>query len=317
MNNKNLGILIAVIVVAAAAICFAIVKGNKTPSSASEASSTVSVEPAAATANIPSPENPVVAKVDGKDVVRSEVIAFMRNFPPQMQQMPVETLFPMAVEQVVTAKVVDERAEKVSGLSDDPEVAKRLADAKVQIIRTVYLEKEIEKQLTEDRIKKAYDKFKAEQGKIEEVHARHILVEKEDTAKEIIKKLEGGAKFEDLAKEYSKDPSNKDSGGDLGYFTKDAMVKEFADAAFGGTKGQILKTPVKTQFGYHVVEVLDKRTKPVPSYDDVKPALAAEERRLILNEIVGEWRKKADVVAYDINGNPQKPEEQPKPDAAK
>ena len=327
MNNRNLGILIVAIIIATAAICFTIFKGNKEETAAIQNAAVegASMTPAADPASIPAPtpeqptaDNPVVGTVDGQNILRSEVIAFMRNFPPQMQQMPVEQLFPMALEQVVTAKVVDARAAKETELQNDPEVAKRLAEAKVQIVRTVYLEKEIEKQLTDDKIQKAYDKFKAEQGKIEEVHARHILVEKEETAKEIIAKLEGGAKFEDLAKEYSKDPSNKDTGGDLGYFTKDAMVKEFADAAFAGSKG-VLKTPVKTQFGFHVVEILDKRTKPVPTLEEVKPALAAEERRQILNDMVEGWRKKADVKTLDINGKPivekkaaEAPKEEPK-----
>lgn len=323
MTNKNLGILIAVIVIAAIAGFFAF-KGSKTDTAAeattmATASEAETTEPAAdATSETaektPSENDPVVAKVDGRNVLRSDVVEFMKNFPPQMQQMPVEALFPMALEQVITAKVVDEKAAKDSGLSSDPEVAKRLADAKTQIIRTVFLEHEIEKKVTDDRLKAAYEDFKKAQGNIEEVHARHILVEKEETAKEILSKLESGAKFEDLAKEYSKDPSNKDNGGDLGYFAKEAMVKEFADAAFAMNKGEVSKTPVKTQFGYHIIQVQDKRMKPVPAFEEVKEALAVQERRQILNEVVEEMRKSADVETFDINGKPLKaPEAAPAP----
>jgi len=245
------------------------------------------------------------------------VIEFMKNFPPQMQQMPIESLYPIAVEQVVVGKLVDQRAAKMPELQNDAEVLKRTAIAKDQIIRAVYVENEVNKLLTEDKIKKAYDKFKAEQGKIEEVHARHILVEKEEDAKDIINKLAEGAKFEDLAKEYSKDPSNKDSGGDLGYFTKEAMVKEFADVAFALKKDEVSKTPVKTQFGFHVIQQLDKRMKPVPALEEMKPALAAEERRNILNEMVEGWRAKAKITILDINGKPiekktEVPSEEPK-----
>lgn len=322
MTNKNLGILIAVIVIAAIAGFFAF-KGSKnetvaetTTAAAPEAETT---EPAADAASdtaekTPSENDPVVAKVDGDNVLRSDVVEFMKNFPPQMQQMPVEALFPMALEQVITAKIVDEKASKESDLPSDPEVAKRLADARTQIIRTVFLEHEIEKKVTDDRLKAAYEDFKKAQGNVEEVRARHILVEKEDLAKEIIAKLEGGAKFEDLAKQYSKDPANKDHGGDLNYFTKDAMVKEFADAAFSMQKDEVSKTPVKTQFGYHVVQVLDKRMKPVPAFEEVKEALAVQERSEILNEVVEEMRKSADVETFDINGKPLKaPEAAPAP----
>lgn len=323
MNNKNLGILIVVIAIAAAAICFAVLKGKKAETAAPAETAAVesSIEPAAASPAPaqPTADNPIVATVDGQNVLRNEVVEFTRNFPPQMQQLPPEQLFSIAQEQVVTAKIVDEKAAKVAELQNDPETLRRLAEAKTQIIRTVYLEKEIEKQLTDAKIQKAYDKFKETQGKVEEVHARHILVEKEDEAKDIIKKLEEGAKFEDLAKEHSKDPSNKDNGGDLGYFAKEAMVKEFADAAFAMSKGDVSKTPVKTQFGYHVIKLEDKRTKPVPTLEEVKPALAAETRREILNETVAEWRKKADVTLLDINGKPieKKKEEAPKEETPK
>ena len=311
MNNKNTGILVVVIAIAAAAICFALVKSRApaTTAAPAEISATQSsgVEPAAEAAvppAQPTADNPVVATVNGENILRSDVVEFMKNFPPQMQQMPVEALFPIAQQQVVVAKLVDQRVAKVPELQNDAEVAKRTAEAKKQIVRSVYVENEVNKLMTDDKIQQAYDKFKAEQGKIEEVHARHILVDKEETAKEIIKKLEGGAKFEDLAKEYSKDPSNKDNGGDLGYFTKDAMVKEFADASFGAEKGQVLKEPVKTQFGYHVIEVMDKRTKPVPTLEEVKPMLVAELRREVLNEMVDGWRKDADIKELDINGKP-------------
>lgn len=311
MNNRNTGILVAVILIAAAIIAFAILKSEKTPVAATEnTSSSDSATATVATPAEPTADNPVVAKVDGVNVLRSEVVEFMKNFPAQMQQMPVETLFPIAVEQVVTAKIVDAKAAKGPSLENDPNVLKREAEAKTQIIRAVFLEKEIEKSVTEEKMKAVYDKFKAEQGKIEEVRARHILVATEQAAKDIIAKIEAGEKFEDLAKANSTDPSNKDKGGDLGYFTKDAMVKEFADAAFAMNKDEVSKTPVKTQFGYHVIQVLDKRQRPVPSYEEVKPSAAAEVRKETLEKIVADWRKDADVETFDINGNPvAKPEE--------
>ena len=316
MNNRNLGVMVAVIAVAAGAIGFAVMNNDKAAKETvvSSVTAPAAIEPAAGPTSTPAPtaaatpaaDNPVVAKVDGQNILRSDVVAFAKNFPPQLQQLPAEQLFPIAVEQTVAAKIVDMKASKEKDLSTDPEVAKREADAKVQIVRTVYLEKEVEKRLTDDRIQKAYDKFKADQekNKTEEVHARHILVDSEDKAKDLIKQLQNGAKFEDLAKANSKDTANKDKAGDLGYFTKDAMVKEFADVAFSMNTGDVSKTPVKTQFGWHVIQVIDKRTRPIPTLEEIKPQIAAEERRQILNEIVEEWRKKADVETFDINGKP-------------
>lgn len=325
MTNKNLGILIAVVLIAALVGFFAFnnsknkpvsdVSANAPPVTETASASDMGTASAETAGKAPSESDPVVAKVDGENILRSEVVEFMKNFPPQMQQMPVEALFPMALEQVVTAKIVDEKAAKESDLANNAEVTKRLADARTQIIRTVFLEQEIEKQVTDDRLRKSYDEFRKTQESTPEVRARHILVETEDQAKDIITKLSEGAKFEDLAKQQSKDPSNKDQGGDLGYFGKAMMVKEFADAAFAMDKGEISKTPVKTQFGYHVIEVLDKRNKPVPSFEEVKLALAAEERRKILNEIVEDWRKSASVESFDINGKPIQKQVEVKPAA--
>lgn len=308
MNKKMAVILSGVVIAILAAVGFIVTQKDtaSTPAVvAQESASAANVEPAAAVADekIASADDPVVAKVDGQTILRSDVLEFMGALPPQMKQMPIETIFPMALEQVVNGKIVEEKAEQTD-VSNDPEVAKRMVEAKEQITRAVFMEKEIEKNLSESRIKKAYDKLVAEQGKVEEIKARHILVENEGQAKEIIAKLAAGSKFEDLAKEYSKDTANKATGGDLGYFTKDAMVPEFADATFKMKKGEITKAPIKTQFGFHVVEIEDRRDRPAPDYELVKPQIAANERREILNELVEAWRKKADVEMFDINGKP-------------
>jgi peptidyl-prolyl cis-trans isomerase C len=117
-----------------------------------------------------------------------------------------------------------------------------------------------------------YDQAVKEMGKEEEVHARHILLKTEDEAKAVLADLKKGGDFEKLAKEKSTDPSAKTNGGDLGYFGKGQMVPEFADAAFKLNKGD-LSEPVKSQFGWHVIRSEDKRTKPVPEFDKVKPQL--------------------------------------------
>lgn len=319
MNKKMVGVLVLAVLatVAVIALISAQIKKDaaapQTTADATAPADAASVEPAAATPDkTPSVDDPIVAKVDGSNVLRSDVMEFMENLPPQMKQLPAETLFPMVLEQVINGKIVEEKADKTD-VSNDPEVAKRLAEAKEQITRAVYVEKEIEKNLSADRVQKAYDKFVAEQGNVEEVRARHILVPTEAEAKDIIKKLDGGAKFEDLAKELSKDDSNKASGGDLGYFTKDTMVKEFADAAFSMKKGDVTQTPVKTQFGYHVIQVEDKRNRPVPQMAEIKPMLEAQERREILAELLKDWRQGATVETFDMNGKPVAKEATPAP----
>ncbi len=132
----------------------------------------------------------------------------------------------------------------------------------------------------------------------QEVHARHILVATEEEAKEIEAELKKGADFATLAKEKSKDPSGAANGGDLGYFTKDQMVPEFAEAAFKLDKGQI-SDPVHTQFGWHIIKVEDKRTKPTPTFEEVKPQLDNYVARRAQEELVDNLRKSAKIERLD------------------
>lgn len=123
--------------------------------------------------------------------------------------------------------------------------------------------------ISEEEMKEFFENNKEAFGQKEQVKARHILVETEDEAKEVIKKLKAGEDFAKLAKKYSKDESNKDSGGDLGFFGKGEMVKEFEDAAFS-LKVNEISEPVKTTYGYHIIEVLDKKEAKEAKYDDNK-----------------------------------------------
>lgn len=298
-NTKTIAILVAIIALIGAGAAFMSTKIGKNEDVKTETATTEEGTDA------PKDENDVVvAKVNGEEIKRSEVVKFITALPPQMQQLPIQTLFPMALEQVINGKIVDIKAKDVSGLARDSEVEKRLEDAKVQIMRAVYVEKEIEKLVTDERLKAAYETAKAKQKPTEEVKARHILVESEAQAKELIEKLNGGADFAALAKEFSKDTSNKDQGGDLGYFTKDTMVKSFANAAFAMNTGDVSKTPVKTQFGYHVIKVEGKRIAPFPPFEQVREALAVNERRQILDELVKQWNSTATIERFDINGKP-------------
>lgn len=244
--------------------------------------------------------NPVVAKVNGTDITRGEVLEFVASLPEQVRQMPLQNLFPMARDQVINNKLVTEKT-ATANLANDPEVLKLLEQAKLQIERNVYVERAVAAKVNDAELQKAYNELKAEMAKIEEVKARHILVDTEDKAKEVITKLQGGAKFEDLVQEYSEGVT-KDTKGELGYFAKTDMVPEFANAAFALGKGQYTKAPVKTQFGWHVIENEDRRTRPVPGFDEVKPQLEAVVRQRQLQELVNSWQKDAQVEKFDING---------------
>lgn len=246
--------------------------------------------------------NPVVAVVDSEEIKREEVMAFIAKLPDQLRALPLETTFPLALEEVVADRVVTKRVED-SKITEDPEVVKLVEQAQSQIVRSVYLEREIKKALTEEKLREEYKRLVSDVDDIEETKASHILLEDEATAKEVIAKLDGGADFAELAKEYSTGPTGQ-NGGDLGYFAKNQMVPEFANAAFALKVGAVSKEPVKTQFGYHVIKVEDRRVAPRPSFEEVKAQIQQKLSKDVAIELLTDWKEEADVEKFDINGEP-------------
>jgi len=159
------------------------------------------------------------------------------------------------------------------------------------------LQQEAKTALTDEALRQTYDEAVKSMSGQEEVRARHILVESEDEAKAILEQLKGGADFATVAKEKSKDPGAAE-GGDLGYFTKDQMVPEFADVAFKMYPGQ-LSNPVKTQFGWHVIKVEDKRTRQPPEFEKVKDQIEAYLARKAQSDFITKLRQSAKVERLD------------------
>ncbi|MGB4106900.1 MAG: peptidylprolyl isomerase [Alphaproteobacteria bacterium] len=249
--------------------------------------------------------NPVVAKFKGGEVTRAEVFNFIQTQPPQTRQLPLEKLYPMALEQVINGKIIADKTKNVN-LDSNEKVKRQMAEAREQITRFVYLEEQVEKRLTDERTKKLYDEYVAKFPNVDEIKARHILVKDEAKAKDMIKQLDKGGNFEELAKANSTDATAK-SGGDVGYFIKDQMIPAFSDAAFATAVGTYSKKPVKTDFGYHIIKVEDKRKRQPPTYEEAKIALQAQVREQILAELIQEWRNASGIERFDINGNAIEP----------
>lgn len=238
-------------------------------------------------------EDTVVAKVDGDSIHKSDVAQTIKELGANVPPAAIDQILPAFTEQYVNLQLINKAAVKADVLND-PEVQLQMANSQEQILRAGYLRKLFDGQITEDSLKEAY-KAKYESGELPtEVHARHILVDSEAKAKALIAQLQGGANFEKLASENSKDPSAA-RGGDLGYFTQAEMVPEFGAAAFAMNKGSISDAPVKTQFGWHVIQVLDKRTRAKPSFEEAKGPLEQESRQKLLDAKLKELREKADV----------------------
>lgn len=250
--------------------------------------------------------DPVVGQIGDTKIMRSDVFNYIGTLPEQIRQMPLQTLFPLALDQVVNDRIIGMKADQAK-LESDPEVTKLFEQARGQILRNVYVERELNKAVSQKDLLKSYEKLLEGFQKVEEVHARHILVKDEAKARELITKLDGGASFKDLVKE-STDPTAAQNGGDLGFFSKDMMVPEFANAAFAIEPGKYSKEPVKTQFGWHVIQIDEKRQRPEPQFEAVKPQLEAQIRRERLNEMLQKWQKEASIKKFDINGKPVKDE---------
>jgi peptidyl-prolyl cis-trans isomerase C len=237
-------------------------------------------------------DDPVVARVDGMEVHRSEVFAFASTLPAQYQSQIMQ-IYPMLVQRLVDFKLAA-KAGNDAGLADSAEVKKRMAELKERVIREVWFQKQIDAKVTDEALQARYKEFVKENPPKKETHARHILLETEEQARDLIAKLDEGADFEELAKEHSTGPSGA-QGGDLGYFTDDQMVPEFAAAAKQLQPGEYSKEPTKTQFGWHVIKVEDRRDSAPPSFDEVKDKLHDELARAAVESALAELRQNADV----------------------
>lgn len=222
-------------------------------------------------------EDAVVAKVGAVEIRQADLDVAITNLSAQYQQMPEEQKKVAALSQIIDIKLVAKKAEE-AGLQNSDDFKKRMAALQERELHNAYLRDQFDK-LKPEEVKARYDKEVAGLPKEEEVRARHILVKTEEEAKAIIKQLDEGKDFVELAKEKSEDTS-KSEGGDLGYFTKGRMVPEFEEAAFSLAKGAYTKTPVKSQFGFHVIKVEDKREAQPPAFEQVEPQV----RQIVMQE---------------------------------
>lgn len=271
-------------------------KAEKASMSASSASAQEAEQPEIKSGN------PIVAVVNGQEIKRQDVVNFMQALGPQARP----TSFPVAVDQVVSSELISKKVEKAK-LDNDPTVKTQLEAAKRQIVRAVFMQKEVEKAITDERLKTVYEEYVKNFPEIPELKTRHILVKEESEAKDIIKQLKDGEDFAELAKAHSID-ATKENGGQLGYISKnDQIIPEYIEAAFEQKIGRFSKKPVKSDFGYHIIEVQEKRNRAPAEFEQAKPFLAAQLRNVVLNEIVQKWKAEADIELFDINGKPIEP----------
>lgn len=248
-------------------------------------------------------EDDVVASVNGKPITSTEVDMAMNVFGDQLAQIPEDQRRQMVVDALVDMHLVAEAATE-AGVADSPQYQARMAFLTAQALRNTYIESEIQDKITEDDIKARYDKDIAGYVAPEEIRVRHILVKTEDEAKKVIADLAAGGDFSAIAKEKSLDPGSKGNGGDLGFFAKGQMVPEFEAAAFALAPGEVTKEPVKTQFGYHVIKLEEKRKQPVPTIDDVRDQVVQMLQRERYQALMAKLRAAATIERPDLPASP-------------
>jgi peptidyl-prolyl cis-trans isomerase C len=248
------------------------------------------------------PGNTLVARVDGTELHLSDLEAAQQNLPPQAQKLPLERIYPILLDRLVDGALITEAGRK-DHLDQDPDLQRRLRRYEDRLIQEAYLNRAINAAETDDQLKARYQTFAKEKAGREEVHARHILVKTEAEAKSVISELDKGADFAALAQKYSTD-AGAASGGDLGYFGHDEMVKEFADTAFALPANQYTKTPVKTEFGWHVIKVEDHRVSTPPSFDEARQELVQLVARDVVDAKLKELRGAAKIETFGLDGKP-------------
>jgi peptidyl-prolyl cis-trans isomerase C len=246
--------------------------------------------------------DPVVASVNGKEIHKSAILEAQQAIP-QLRQMPLEMVYEQLLDHVVTAQILLDQAKKQK-LEDDPQVKAAFKEAQARILQQAYLAKRVDGDISEAALRKRYEELKTTTPPKEEVKVRHILVDTEEAAKAVIADLKSGTSFEDEAKAKTKDPSGAANGGDLGYVGKGDTVPEFSDAAFKLKPGEITETPVKTQFGWHVIKAEDRRTAPTPSFEEAAPSIKNELAQKDVQKVIDGLKKSAQVKKFNIDGSP-------------
>jgi peptidyl-prolyl cis-trans isomerase C len=252
--------------------------------------------------------DPVVARVNGQELHRSDVLRVLQSMGPQADKVPMQMLYPEVLQKMIATKIVSEKGYEEK-LQNDPEAKSELKDAEAQIVAQLYVHKAIQPKITDAKIKERYDQLAAKFKPEDEVRASHILFTgptAEKDAEDAIKQLKGGADFAKLAEEKSKDTGSSKQGGDLGYFTHDVMVKEFADAAFAMKPGELSDKPVKSSFGYHVIKVVDKRKSAPPPLAEVHDQIANALGQEYTNDLIKNLESKAKVEKFNLDGTPMK-----------
>ncbi len=240
------------------------------------------------------PDSDVLATVNGENITEADIAFLYSSLPQQYRQAPLAMIKEQLLQQLISMEVISQAAAK-ENLSDNPEYKDRLDAVQTQLMQEFYIKAKIDELVTDELLKEEYDKIVAGFTPEEQLHARHILLKTEEEANDVIKLLDEGGDFAELAKEYSTGPSGP-NGGDLGFFAKGSMVPEFADAAFNLKNGEYTKAPVESQFGFHVIKAEDRRNTEPPTFEEKKPELQSKVSNSVIDKLIEELKADASII---------------------
>ncbi len=259
----------------------------------------------------PAQTDPVLATVNGKPIHLSDAQTAAAELPANMQQLPPDQLLPLLVNQLIDRQALLVAANE-EHLSRNPAVKQAMQDAANEKLENAYVQQKVAPQVTDAAVQAEFAKDYANKPGPEQVDARHILVKTQAEAESIIDQLNKGADFATLAKKYSIDPGAS-NGGELSWFSQDEMVPAFSNAAFALQPGQYTKTPVQTQFGWHVILCEGKRQAPPPAFDSVKDQIRQQLADDAIKATLADVRSKVTIKLFNPDGSPatQQPQGQP------
>lgn len=234
-----------------------------------------------------------VMTINGQSISLNLVGSIVNQLPEDIRRQPLQVYYDKVIDDIIDTKLTADAA-RASKLDQNPllrELAERAYD---RVLAEAWLNDEISRQISDDMIQQRYNDLVADTESRTEVRARHILVDKQETANSVITRLNNGEDFAELAKELSTGPSGP-NGGELGYFRRGAMVPSFEVASFDLQTGSYSQQPVQTQFGWHVIKVEDRRVAPAPALEDVRDQLINTISVKVAGTIIADLRAKADI----------------------
>jgi peptidyl-prolyl cis-trans isomerase C len=249
------------------------------------------------------PPETVIARVEGQEIRLGDVQEEARRLPDELRAMPPQMLYPLLLDQMITNKAITAAA-RAQGLERDPEVIARLRRAEEEALQQTLITRLVAPALTEEALRARYQREIAGRPAEEEVRARHILVPTEAEARSALAEARRpGADFAEIARRRSSGPGSRE-GGDLGFFKRGDMIPEFAEAAFALQPGQISQNPVRTQFGWHVIKVEERRAMAAQSFEEARDTLRQQAFEESVSAELQRIRAAARIERFQLDGSP-------------